>query len=502
MSLSQSILPFQSTPSQPSSFTPTTLGATDEERGRGESSQPSGNPRKRSRRPTVPEDDPVEDEILADADADLDPDADSYISPREMLLKLTAENMDLKHQISIVSSQMTTLQTSLAAQLSALTAQVATLGKQVARNNNRTNTPNPPPAGKPAMAQQSSTSNAGPTGPKPKPKSAGKPTYAGVTSASPPAPPAVPKKAPQILRPRYDPVDQKVILQIHPDTPPKDDIASTWKYLQLANTTVREYNKEPKFCFVRCHITSKQNIVLQTSITTRGADYTPYLDSIKNAFQQQHQLNVTTIDSEPRWSKFLLHGVPTTSSMAEVALSIQQSYPDTLTLAQTPRWLTTDSKRLASNKGISTVVLSISGKHTLESLGHQYLFVCNNRCRLDKYLPFGPNSQCGNCCRLGHPTGMCPDKTPTCGVCGKDHSTRFHLCPAVDCKGGGRCTHAPTYCVNCKNSLHNSVNPACPQREKARLQHRRLGVTTEYDTSVPLQTTVTLHPPENMNINE
>ena len=76
--------------------------------------------------------------------------------------------------------------------------------------------------------------------------------------------------------------------------------------------------------------------------------------------------------------------------MEEVALSIQQSYPGVLKLAQTPRWLTTETSRRTSTKGMSTAVLSIAGQHTLQSLGYQFLYVCNSRCRLDKYLPMVP----------------------------------------------------------------------------------------------------------------
>ena len=50
------------------------------------------------------------------------------------------------------------------------------------------------------------------------------------------------------------------------------------------------------------------------------------------------------IDADPRWSKFLLHGIAVTCTMMEMTLSIQQAYPGTLKLAQTPRWLTTDAK--------------------------------------------------------------------------------------------------------------------------------------------------------------
>ena len=88
---------------------------------------------------------------------------------------------------------------------------------------------------------------------------------------------------------------------------------------------------------------------------------------------------------------------------------------------------------------MSSVILAIAGKHTLQLLGCQYLFVCKSHCRLDRYLRFGQSSQCGNCCKSGHSTTMSQDQKPTCGVYRKEHHTRFHPCPVPDCKGGGRC---------------------------------------------------------------
>ena len=156
----------------------------------------------------------------------------------------------------------------------------------------------------------------------------------------------------------------------------------------MANRAVREYQKNLDYCFIRCHITMKQNLVLQTSTKTQGPDYLPYLEAIKSRLEEEGKLRFTSIDGfvlilvflyrymdpeglwqsidgESRWSKFLLHGVPTVASMEEAALSIQPSCPGVLKLAQTPRWLTTESKRQASAWGMSTVVLSIAGHHTL-----------------------------------------------------------------------------------------------------------------------------------------
>ena len=43
------------------------------------------------------------------------------------------------------------------------------------------------------------------------------------------------QKGPQTIRPIYDPNDQKVIVQIHLDTPPRTEAQQHWQYLQLAN---------------------------------------------------------------------------------------------------------------------------------------------------------------------------------------------------------------------------------------------------------------------------
>ena len=123
----------------------------------------------------------------------------------------------------------------------------------------------------------------------------------------------------------------------------------------MANRAVCEYQKGPEYCFIHCHITQKQNLVLQTSTKITGKDFLPYLDAIKMKVETEAKLQITSIEGEPRWSKFLLHGVPVTASMEEVAISIQQSYPGILKLTQTPCWLTTETKRQTSGKGIRTI---------------------------------------------------------------------------------------------------------------------------------------------------
>ena len=62
-------------------------------------------------------------------------------------------------------------------------------------------------------------------------------------------------------------------------------------------------------------------------------------------------LKVTSIDGEPRSSKSILHWVPLVSTMEDVALSIEQSYPRVLKLAETPRYLTAPGVGAAAQEG-------------------------------------------------------------------------------------------------------------------------------------------------------
>ena len=504
------------------------LKAPERERGRAASPTKFTTLKKRQRAPETP---PQQHQSTQQASNTLEThneetiEQDDLTTIKTMLQKVLADNQDLRHQISVLAAQMVNMQT----EVKGVATQVTGLSQQVARSAKinpmppcppATEAPPPaptPPPQVPAMANRSTTA-------KPRlrlslqQKQGAQPQTATTLGATQQAETMAATQqqqqatyattaatkdgttgftlvggkktrkttvtAPKTLKPLYDPNDQKVIIQLHPDTPPREKIEETWQYLQLANKAVREYQKDLDYCFIGCHVTLKKNLVLQTSFKTRGSDYLPYLEAIKVAFEERTSLRVTSIDGEPRWSKFILHGVPVTSTMEEVALSIQESYPGVLKLAQTPRWLTTDAKRQNSGKGMSSVVLSIAGQHTLQSLGYQYLFVCNSRCRLAKYLPFGPSSQCGNCCKFGHPTTMCQDKHPTCGVCGKEHLTRHHPCPAPDCRGGGYCTHTPVRCVNCQNSLHSSINPLCPTKAKVRQQKQNTEAITEFDTTI------------------
>lgn len=63
-----------------------------------------------------------------------------------------------------------------------------------------------------------------------------------------------------------------------------------------ASKSVRQYNKELDYCFIRCHVTPKQNLALQTSLKTRGSDFLPYPDATKTALREGVKLQVAAID--------------------------------------------------------------------------------------------------------------------------------------------------------------------------------------------------------------
>lgn len=53
--------------------------------------------------------------------------------------KVLADNLDLRHQVSVPASQIATLQTGMNAQLGGMSGQVASLSQQIARTNSRMN---------------------------------------------------------------------------------------------------------------------------------------------------------------------------------------------------------------------------------------------------------------------------------------------------------------------------------------------------------------------------
>jgi hypothetical protein len=97
------------------------------------------------------------------------------------------------------------------------------------------------------------------------------------------------------FKPRFPIAEQKVVCQLGPDSPLDRTPEGAADYLKRANNAIHELTKEPGMSFNRAYITEKDNLVFQTSIHTRGTDFQPYFEHLKNEFKE---LYITSIDGE------------------------------------------------------------------------------------------------------------------------------------------------------------------------------------------------------------
>jgi hypothetical protein len=210
----------------------------------------------------------------------------------------------------------------------------------------------------------------------------------------------------------------------------------------------------PPFIFARTN--SNDKLVLMTNHTTPAAAYKPYLQLLTN---QLTPFAPTASEINTRWSKFLMHNIPTGALPSVIKEQIKLTYP-TLRLAQTPRWLVPTDRHV--NKQASTLVVSLLGAIHLKRLGTTTLTLCNRKCRITPYYSWTPNSHCHNCQGYGHHTKLCKVEKPTCAVCAQQHSTKDHLCTIPTCRAGNSCTDPPLKCAACGAS-HKATDPLCPE---------------------------------------
>jgi hypothetical protein len=92
--------------------------------------------------------------------------------------------------------------------------------------------------------------------------------------------------------------------------------------------------------------------------------YQPEITSALNSLG----LTTTTFTANSRWSKLIIHGIPTSigeGTVAATALStaLHLAAPS-ITLAQPPQWLSTQEQR--KGKSHSSMVVALSAKFTLQ----------------------------------------------------------------------------------------------------------------------------------------
>jgi hypothetical protein len=287
-----------------------------------------------------------------------------------------------------------------------------------------------------------------------------------------PVPPTIiPKSLPR--------VDREIIITITyenftNDTERQKVAVSTLGRLNYAIQNTAEIDQPP---LILARITSNNKLVLMTNPTTPATAYTPYMPVLLNEIKT---LKPTTGYLNSRWTKFLVHNVPTDAAPDSVGREIERAYP-TLRLMQDPCWLIPTERCL--NKTSSTIVISLQGAIDLTRLGTSHLAIRNRMCRITEYFSWTPNSHCRNCQGYGHHTKLCKVEKPTCAVCAQQHSTKDHLCPIPTCRTGKSCTHPPLKCAACGAS-HKATDPLCPVRIRHLITSRIKAPAPEQDESM------------------
>jgi hypothetical protein len=169
---------------------------------------------------------------------------------------------------------------------------------------------------------------------------------------------------------------------------------------------------------------------------------------------------VTTVHLDSPSAQLLVHGIPTSYSLADIGRELT-TFNTGLALAQQPRWLTTDEKR--KGKSASTIVITATGPKAQDFAQLPRLSAFSTTYRLERRLRFNQSTQCFNCHQFGHHTLKCT-KQPLCRWCAQPHSTGDHTCPTATCPTRGRlCAHSSPLCVNC-GGPHEAHSTTCTKR--------------------------------------
>src|SRR5205807_431107 len=167
----------------------------------------------------------------------------------------------------------------------------------------------------------------------------------------------------------------------------------------------------------------------------------------------------TTVHLDCPASQLLVHGIPTSHSLATIVTELT-TFNTGLTLIQQPRWLTSDNSR--ANKAASTVVISITSPKAPLFIGKR-LAAFSSTYRTKHRLRFNSFTQCSNCHSFGHHSTKC-NNPAACRWCTIRHSTGDHSCPTATCRIRSHlCSHSTRRCVNC-GGPHDAHSPTCPHR--------------------------------------
>jgi hypothetical protein len=261
------------------------------------------------------------------------------------------------------------------------------------------------------------------------------------------------KKPTTLLPPPHPTAERKLIFKLT-SAPTVPATTAATSALRVVNNTIVNHPDSSHPPCASAHITQSNALVVVVAESYRPLDYEPYLGILQEVLKAAEFPIAGSFVSE-RWTRFVLNGVSTDASPEEVQREIGTIYPS-IRLGSSPRWLTTPEQR--QGKTASSMVITVTGQHTIKSIGRSRLYLFNNRCNLKEYITFSPRTRCGKCQLYVHPTSMCSATHPSCGVCAQPHSTKHHPCAIPSCKKGPACSHPPIMCASCRLP-HKATDP-------------------------------------------
>jgi hypothetical protein len=267
-----------------------------------------------------------------------------------------------------------------------------------------------------------------------------------------------------VLPKPYPTADRQIIFSL--SSAPNDRKEAADRALQLINNTITNHNDITHPPFILANITNSNNLVFTVAHQHLGKNYEPYLAIFEDAL---HEFPIVSSRISQRWSRFIVHGIPTSTTPETVRNEIESTYP-TLQMGQTPRWLTSPERR--QGKEASSMVITLVGEITKKSLGADSLTMFNRQCKVTEYITFSPSTRCNKCQLYGHPTQRCAAASHTCAVCAQPHATKDHPCAIANCRAGHSCNHPPIRCVNCEQP-HKASDRNCPTYVSIALALRR-----------------------------
>jgi len=213
--------------------------------------------------------------------------------------------------------------------------------------------------------------------------------------------------------------------------------------LQVANKTITTHADIEHPPLILANITATNNLIFTVAPQHLSTSYEPYLAILEEAL---YEFPIASSRVSQRWTCFIVHGIPTTTTPESARTKIESSYPS-LRMGQTLRWLTSRERR--QGKEASSMIVTFIGEMTKKSLGATSLAVFNRECTIAEYITFSPATQCNKCQTFGHPMQRCTASKHICAVCAQPHPTKDHPYAITNCRAGHSCNHPPICCANC-----------------------------------------------------